>query len=123
MKRNLLRFAWLVLASLWLTPGAFSIELKGAPSTVATATSAASSVRAGSSQSGTVVKIDGKSGELVLDGARRFTFTPGGGLIVRQSNGTRANLAAVKAGTRVKLSVFGNSGYASAVVSELLIVE
>ena len=117
MKRNLLGVVWLALASLWAIHSAYSIELKGAPSRTVT------SFGSTSSSSGTVVKIDGKSGELVLDGARRFTFTPGGGLIVRQSNGTRASLAAVKAGTRVKLSVFGSSSSASAVVSELWIVE
>ncbi len=120
MKRTLVRLACFSLAGLSAMSGAFSIELGGAAATGATATAATASK---SWRTGTVVKIDGKSGELVLDGARRFTFSPGGGLLVRQSDGTSASLAAVKVGTRVRLSVFANSGHASAPVSELWIVE
>lgn len=120
MKRTLVCLAWFSVAGLSAMSGAFSIELGAASATGApvTATAATKSWR-----TGTVVKIDGKSGELVLDGARRFTFPPGGGLLVRQADGKPTSLAAVKVGTRVKLSVFGSSGYASAPVSELWIVE
>ena len=117
MKRNLLGVVWLALASLWAIHSAYSIELKGAPSRTVT------SFGSTSSSSGTVVKIDGKSGELVLDGARRFTFSPGGGLIVRKPNGASANLADVKAGTNVRLSLVRSSGYASAQVRELWFVD
>ena len=118
MKRVL--FCGLMLASLWTTQGTFSNELMGSPSSVATATSA---VRSWAWQSGTVVKIDARSGELVLDGARRFTFSPGGGLIVRQSNGAPANLAEVKVGAGVRLKVISSAGYTSSPVTELLIVK
>lgn len=117
MKNSLLNLAWIALASLLAIPGAFSIELSGTPARAATA------VPSASWQSGTVVKIDAKSGELVLDGARRFTFSPGGGLIVRKPNGASANLADVKAGTNVRLSLVRSSGYASAQVRELWFVD
>ena len=117
MKKTLLGLAWIALASLMAISGAFSIELSGTPSRGATA------VPSASWQSGTVVKIDAKSGELVLDGARRFTFSPGGGLIVRKPNGASANLADVKAGTNVRLSLVRSSGYASAQVRELWFVD
>ena len=117
MKKNLLSLAWIVLASLLAIPGAFSIELSGTPASVATA------VPSASWQSGTVVKIDARSGELVLDGARRFTFSPGGGLLVRKPNGASANLADVKAGISVRLSVVRSPGHASAQVRELWFVE
>lgn len=96
-------FCGLMVASLFVTQGGFANELKGGASTAATA------VVAASWQSGTVVKIDARSGELVLDGARRFSFAPGGGLIVRKPNGASANLADVKAGVSVRLSVVRNS--------------
>jgi hypothetical protein len=117
MKNTLLSLAWIALTSLLAIPGAFSIELGGAPARAATA------VPSASWQSGTVVKVDAKSGELVLDGARRFTFSPGGGLIVRQPNGASASLADVKVGANVRLSVVRSSGYASAQVRELWFVE
>ena len=113
MKKTLLGLAWLVLASLLAIPGAFSIEPNGAPATRTTAVASASW------QYGTVAKIDAKSGELVLQGARRFSFSPGGGLIVRQPNGASGTLADVKAGARVRLSVVRGS----VLVSELWIVE
>ena len=115
MKRML--FCGLMVASLFVTQGGFSIELKGSP------TAAATAVASASWQSGTVVKIDAKSGELVLDGARRCTFSPGGGVIVRKQNGASANLADVKVGASVRLSVVRSSGYASAQLRELWIVE
>lgn len=118
MKKTLLGLAWIALASLMAIPGAFSIELGGAPPS-----RAATAVPAASWQSGTVVKIDARSGELVLDGARRFTFSPGGGLLVRKPNGASANLADVKAGVSVRLSVVRSPGYASAQVRELWFVE
>ena len=117
MNKTLLGLAWIVLASLWAIPGAFSIELSGTPATRTTAVASASR------QSGTVVKIDAKSGELVLEGARRFAFSPGGGVIVRKQNGASANLADVKVGASVRLSVVRSSGYASAQLRELWIVE
>ena len=113
MKRTLLGLSWLVLASFLALPRAFSIELSGAPAIGAT------SAAARFWQTGTVVRIDGKSGELVLDGARRFTFSPGGGLIVRRANGASASLVDVKSGASVRLSV----ARGSALVSELWIVE
>ena len=121
MKRNL--FCGLILASLWVTQGAFSIELKGSPSTAATPARSASSVSSASSQSGTVVKIDARSGELVLNGARRFTFSPGGGMTVRHQNGASASLAEAKVGARVRLTVISNAGSATSQLSELWIVE
>ena len=105
-------FCGLMVASLFVTQGGFSNELKGRPSATATPVASASW------QSGTVVKIDARSGELVLDGARRFAFSPGGGLLVRQPNGAFANLADVKAGASVRLSVVRGS----VLVSELWIV-
>ena len=113
MNRTLVRLACFSLAGLSAMSGAFSIELSGAPARAATA------VPSASWQSGTVVKIDAKSGELVLDGARRFTFSPGGGLIVRRANGASASLADVKAGARVRLSVVRSS----VLVRELWFVE
>ena len=121
MKRIL--FYALMLLSLGVTQSAFSIELKGAPFTTASAPSAASSPRSASAQSGTVVKIDARSGELVLDGARRFTFTPGGGVSVRQQNGASASMAEVKVGASVRLTVIKSPGYASSQVAELWIVK
>ena len=118
MKRIL--FCGLMWASLWGAQSAFSIEPKGAPFTAASAASAASSA---SAQSGTVVKIDARSGELVLDGARRFTFDPGGGVSVREQNGAAANMAAVKVGASVRLTVIKSPGYASSQVTELWIVK
>lgn len=120
MKTPLVRLACFSLAGLSAMSGAFSIELGDASATGATVAADAATK---SWLTGTVVKIDAKSGELVLDGARRFTFSPGGGLFVRQSNGKSASIAAVKVGTRVKLSVIGSSRYAVALVSELWIVE
>ena len=121
MKRIL--FYALMWVSLGVTQSAFSIELKGAPFTTASAPSAASSPRSASAQSGTVVKIDARSGELVLDGARRFTFTPGGGVSVRQQNGVSASMAEVKVGASVRLTVIKSPGYASSQVAELWIVK
>lgn len=121
MKRIL--FCALTLASLWVAQSAFSIEPMGAPVAAATAASAASFPRSASAQSGTVVKIDAKSGELVLDGSRRFTFTPGGGVSVRLQNGATASMAEVKVGASVRLTVSKSPGYASSPVSELWIVE
>ena len=115
MKRVL--FCGLMVSSLLVTQGGFSIELKGMPSAATTAVASASW------QSGTVVKIDARSGELVLNGARRFTFSPGGGVIVRKQNGASANLADVKVGASVRLSVVRSPGYASAQLRELWIVE
>jgi len=116
-------FYALMLVSLGAAQSAFSIEPKGAPFTAASAPSAASSPRSALAQSGTVVKIDAKSGELVLDGARRFTFTPGGGVSVRRQNGATANMAEVKVGASVRLTVINNPGYVSSQVAELWIVE
>ena len=101
MKR--MSFCGLMVASLFVTQGVSSNELKGGASAAATAAASASW------QSGTVVKIDAWSGELVLDGARRFSFSPGGGLLVRKQNGASANLADVKAGVSVRLSVVRSS--------------
>ena len=105
-------FFGLIVVCLFVTQGVFSNELKGG------ASAAATPVASASWQSGTVVKIDARSGELVLDGARRFAFSPGGGLLVRQPNGASANLADVKAGASVRLSVVRGS----VLVSELWIV-
>lgn len=117
MKRTLVRLACCSLASLCAIPAAFPIELSGSSPNAATA------VASPFSQAGTVVKIDLRSGELVLDGARRFTFSPGGGVVVRRANGAPANLAEVKVGTSVRLTAIRNRGYASAPVSELWLVE
>lgn len=112
MKKTLVGLAWLVSATFFALPGAFSIELSGASATRPT------TVASASWQAGTVVKIDAKSGELVLDGARRFAFSPGGGLIVHQPNGASGTLADVKAGASVRLSVVRGS----VLVRELWIV-
>lgn len=108
-------FYALMLVSLGVAQSAFSIELNGAP--------VARSPSATSSQSGTVVKIDAKSGLLMLDGARRFTFSPGGGVSVHRSNGASAKMAEVRVGASVRLAVINNPGYVSSQVAELWIVE
>lgn len=116
MKRYLFCFAGLFLSGAPMIHSALSIELIGAPLTPATS---AGSV---SSSSGTLTQIDAKSGSLVLDGTRRFTFAPGGGVVVRHRNGAFGSMAEVKAGAKVSLTVIKSADFASTRVTELRMV-
>lgn len=114
MNKNVIRHAGLVLAGLCVVSSCWSIEFKGAPRSPVTS---AASV---SSPSGIVTKIDAGSGVLVLDGTRRFAFTPGAVMVGKRSGGS-GKLAEVKEGMRVSLTVVKNSEYASPRVTELWI--
>lgn len=111
MKNDLRCFAWLVASSLLAMHGAFSVELKGAPRTTASA------ARSFSTQSGVLTRIDARSGYLVLDNVRRFTFTPGSLVVIRQNS--PVSIAEVREGAKVSVTLIADSG--SARVTELRI--
>jgi hypothetical protein len=114
MNKNLQRFAWLIMASLAGMSRSSSIELKGAPRVPAPSQSSVSS------ESGTVTRIDASS--IVLDGKRRFAFSPATVMVRNQNNQAGSGrLAEVREGTKVSLTVVRNAVSASPRVSELWI--
>jgi hypothetical protein len=116
MTKNRCRFAWLILSSLLGINSSLSIELKAAPRT------SVASVSSVSAESGTVTRIDAKNGTIVLDGRRRFAFSPASVIVRKQSNQrSSGGLAEVKEGAKVSLTILKNADSASPRVTEVWI--
>lgn len=107
-----------MLTTLLASSAGSAIELKSAAHSAASAQSAYSSV------SGVVSRIDGKSGWLILDGARRYEFAATALVVRRQDDASRpASVADIKVGSRVSLTTGRKTASSPLKVSEVWLVQ